>query len=120
MVRERLRRRSKKNAECNGRACRGCEFCTLPINPILDKDCNIAELYRKHLAPYRDHDGMSDSGIQGLTAENFNSYRNKINRDIEGNFGPSEARHLQISSHGKRPGVRYGLALESERIRIVI
>lgn len=35
-------------------------------------------------------------------------------------FGLSEARHLQISSHGKRLGVRYGISLESERIRIVI
>jgi CRISPR-associated protein Csx14 len=110
----------KKEAECHGHACHGCESCTLPINSILDKDSNIAELYRKHLAPYRDHDGMSDSGIQGLTAENFNSYRNKINRDMERAFGSSEARHLQISSHGKRPGVRYGISLESERIRIVI
>lgn len=110
----------KKGAECHAPACHGCESCTLPINLILDKDCNIAELYRKHLAPYRDHEGMSDSGIQGLTAENFNSYRNKINRDIENSFGASEARHLQITSHGRRPGVRYGMSLESERIRIVI
>jgi len=110
----------KKEAECHGSECHGCDSCTMPINAVLDNDSNIAELYRKHLAPYRDHDGMSDSGIQGLTAENFNSYRNKINRDMENAFGPTEARHLQISSHGKRPGVRYGIALESERIRIVI
>ena len=87
---------------------------------VLDKESNIAELYKKHLAPYCDHEGMSDSGIQGLTSENFNSYRNKINRDIENAFGPTEARHLQISFHGKRPGVRYGISLESDRIRIVI
>lgn len=108
----------KKEADCHGRACPGCESCAVTVKSVLDS--NIAELYRKHLAPYRDHDGMSDSGIQGLTAENFNSYRNKINRDMENAFGPTEARHLQISSHGKRPGVRYGIPLESERIRIVI
>jgi CRISPR-associated protein Csx14 len=110
----------KKNAACPEQSCHGCRECTAPINTILDQDCNIAKLYRKHIAPYRDHEGMSDSGIQGLTAENFNSYRNKINRDLETAFGPTESRHIQISSHGKRPGVRYGIALESERIRIVI
>jgi CRISPR-associated protein Csx14 len=110
----------KKEAECHDRACSGCENCALPINSVLDMDSNIAGLYRKHLAPYRDHDGMSDSGIQGLTVENFNSYRNKINRDLDNAFGPSEARQLKISSHGRRPGVRYGIPLESERIRIVI
>lgn len=110
----------KKEADCHGQTCHGCESCTVPINAVLDNDSNIAEIYRKHLAPYRDHEGMSDSGIQGLTAENFNSYRNKINRDIENTFGPTEARHLQISSHGKRPGVRYCISLESKRIRIVI
>jgi CRISPR-associated protein Csx14 len=110
----------KKEAECHELACPGCEKCAFTINSVLDMDCNIAGLYRKHVAPYRDHDGMSDSGIQGLTVENFNSYRNKINRDLENAFGPSEARHLKISSHGKRPGVRYGIPLESARIRIVI
>jgi len=58
--------------------------------------------------------------IQGLTVENFDSYRNKINRDLENAFGPYEARHLNISSHGKRHGVRYGIPLETARIRIVI
>ena len=110
----------KKESECFGQACNGCDLCTLPINSILNSDGNIAKLYRKHLAPYRDHEGMSDSGIQGLTAENFNSYRNKINRDLESTFGPGEARHLKISSYGKRPAMRYGITLESEQIRIVL
>lgn len=110
----------KKDAECLGATCHGCDECTLTITSIQERDCNIAELYKKHLAPHRDHESMSDSGIQGLTAENFNSYRNKINRDIENAFGPAEARSLQIASKGKRPGVRYGITLEKERIRIVI
>jgi len=110
----------KKEAECHTLACPGCDYCALPVNAVLDMDSNIAGLYRKHLAPYRDHDGMSDSGIQGLTVENFNSYRTRINSDLENAFGAGEARHLKISSHGKRPGVRYGISLESERIRIVI
>jgi len=111
--------RLKKESGCCANACPGCAACTLPTSEVLGNDRNIAELYRKHLAPYRDHEGMSDSGIQGLTAENFNSYRTRINRDLEQAFGPAEARQLRIASHGRRPGTRYGIPLDGQRIGIL-
>ena len=33
---------------------------------VLDKESNIAELYKKHLAPYCDHEGMSVRGYRDL------------------------------------------------------
>ncbi len=109
----------KKGADCDRPNCGGCDACSLPLTAILDRNCNIAEIYQKHLAPYRDHDGMSNSGIQGLTAENFNSYRNKLNRDIEKAFGPASAKLLAVSASGTRP-VKYGIRLNMNRISIIL
>ncbi|MDD2856897.1 MAG: CRISPR-associated ring nuclease Csm6, partial [Desulfuromonadaceae bacterium] len=81
----------KKDSECHKEKCPGCDACSMTISSILQNDCNVAELYRKHLSPYRDHEGMSTTGIRGLSAENFNSYRTRINHDIESAFGPVEA-----------------------------
>jgi len=110
----------KKKAVCQKDSCGDCDECRLTLTALLEKNCNIAEIYRKHLAPYRDHEGMSSSGVQGLTAENFNSNRTRINQDIEKAFGTADSKVLKIAAHGKRPGVRYGINLDRERIRIII
>jgi len=110
----------KKEAPCERLTCRGCDGCTLTTIQVLDESGNIAELYRRHCGVYRDHDAMSDTGINSLSQENFNSYRNKINRSIEQTFGPLHGRDIMIRSHGKRPGVRYGIQLSREKIQIII
>ena len=47
-------------------------------------------------------------------------YRAKLNRAICASFGDYEARRLRIDSIGPRPGVRYGIGLEREAIRVVM
>jgi len=110
----------KKNASCGSTRCSGCGECTCTLVEIMEQSGNIAELYRQHLARYRDHGAMSDTGIQSLNQENFNSYRNKINRAIEGAFGPLHARSIRIDSTGRRPGVRYGIQLSREKMQVII
>lgn len=110
----------KKDTPCERSDCRGCDRCHLTTPDILAEGGNIAELYRRHCAHYRDHDAMSDTGIQSINQENFNSYRNKINRAIQRAFGHVHGNEIAIASSGIRPGVRYGIRLSKERIRIVI
>lgn len=109
----------KKDASCGATLCRGCDACTLTTQQILGESGNIAELYRRHARCYRD-EAMSETGIISLNQENFNSYRNKINRAIEKAFGPLRAKEISIQSVGKRPGVRYGLPVARGRIQIII
>ena len=109
----------KKEAVCGREQCGGCDACMRTVDAISGSDCNIAELYRRHIAPYRDHDAMSATGVLQLDEANFRSYRSKVNRDIEQAFGPYEAASIAIASRGRKPA-RYGIALDRDRIRIVI
>ena len=85
----------------------------------MDQQDRITELYRKVMhGKYVDE--MSDTGITGLTSENFNMYKSKIRKDLERRFGASESKQLEISSIGKRPYTRYGILLDQSQIRVVI
>ena len=60
------------------------------------------------------------SGATALDEDYLKQYRAKLNRLIRIAFGDYEARRLQIESRGPRPGVRYGVAVEREAIRVVL
>jgi len=81
-------------------------------------DRRIYQLYRMNPVA-RVHDTMGEGSIGRLSAENFRSYRSKINKDLLKGFGTMAMHDLEIASHGKRPDTRYGLRLDKERIRIV-
>ncbi|PIV02684.1 MAG: TIGR02584 family CRISPR-associated protein [Syntrophobacterales bacterium CG_4_8_14_3_um_filter_58_8] len=99
-------------------SCRGCAECYLDFQGISDRQREITELYRKAAAD-RELTEMSDSGILGLTAENFNSYKGKIRKNLERGFGAQDAARLAIVSVGRRPDTRYGLGIDREKIRVV-
>lgn len=109
----------KKDAACSRKSCKGCDDCFVTVSGIFEREGMIANLYRR-IEPGKDHDAMSDTGIQGLSAENFNAYKSKLRRDLERAFGPLEANRLEINTRGRRPNTRYGLALDREQIRIVL
>jgi hypothetical protein len=102
----------KRERDCTRRTCRGCDDCFLSIVDILDNQEAISAIYRK-TGIDRDRSEMSDSGVH---SQNFNSYKSKIRREL---FGPYELKYLEIASKGRSPGVRYGIGLERERIRVV-
>ncbi len=108
----------KKEGFCSRKSCRGCDDCYLSLVDLLDRQEEISALYRK-TGIGRESSEMSDSGVYSLSAENFNSYKAKIRRDLERGFGSYELKHLEITSQGRRPGVRYGIPLDRERIRVV-
>lgn len=60
------------------------------------------------------------SGATALDEEHVGQYRSKLNRAIRSTFGEYEARLLQIGSFGPRPGVRYGIGMARELIRVVM
>ncbi len=107
----------KKNCEKDVASCRNCTDCFLEIQEICKRSNEIAELYRK-IVVKREISEMSDSGILGLTPENFNSYKTKIKRDLERGFGLYAHGELAIDSVGTRPDTRYGIKIDKDRIRI--
>lgn len=100
-------------------ACRGCNACYLDFPGIADRQHEITILYRK-IAGGRECAEMSDTGILGLTAENFNSYKAKIQRDLERGFGVPATARLAIAASGRRPDTRYGLGIDRDKIRVVL
>jgi hypothetical protein len=63
---------------------------------------------------------MRDKGILNLGKEDFNTYRSKIQRDIEQGFGLDARREIAISSVGARPNKRYGIKIDREKIKVVL
>lgn len=110
----------KKSSQCQDAACRGCSNCFLQMPQILEPDNlkQIATLYQR-IRPSCDAGAMSDTGILSLSAENFNSLRSKLNRRLLNSFGAVEKEYLELTSRGIKPGVRYGLQLEPEKIQLV-
>jgi CRISPR-associated protein (TIGR02584 family) len=107
----------KKECKKEVPSCRGCTDCYQSMQDVLERQKNVAEIYRR-LTANRDHFAMSDSGILSLGKENFNSYRSKIQKDIERGFGMYALREISIASVGKRPDTRYGIKMDRERIRV--
>jgi CRISPR-associated protein Csx14 len=105
---------AKKDGACNRSTCQECESCYLTFEQISGRQEELTRLYQR--ISTRE---IGKSGIVNLDSLEFNSYRSKINKEIALCFGEYEARKLQIESFGARPGVRYGLRLNKERILIV-
>lgn len=110
----------KKEVECDTANCKGCEKCFIQSAQIFaEHETSIAKLYRR-IEPGKDHDAMSSTGITALSAENFNTYKSRLHKDLEKAFGRLEAEKLAISSKDKRPNTCYGLKLDKNQIRIVM
>lgn len=109
----------KKACALSGRSCRGCTDCYLERDEVFKHSADIAAIYRKIAARSRPFDEMSDSGILALSKENFNSYRSKISDALRTGFGLYALKEIEIESVGKKPGKRYGIPIEREKIRIV-
>ncbi len=108
----------KKGASCGERSCRSCRDCYLSLEEILNRQEEIAGIYRQ-LEPRRTQGEMSNTGILSLSAENFNSYKSRIRTGLERAFGSYEVAHLAIDSQGKRPDTRYGIPLDRGRIKVI-
>lgn len=108
----------KKNCTREVGNCRGCDDCYLDFTGVAGRQGEITKIYRQ-VAGGRDTWEMSDTGILGLNAENFNSYKGKIRKELERGFGAYATPQLAIEAVGHRPDTRYGIALDREKIRVV-
>ncbi len=108
----------KKDCPKEVETCGACTDCFIEIQSIFEKQGQITDLYKK-VSGGRLPDEMSDSGITGLSAENFNMYKGKIKRDLIHRFGPYALKDLEIASVGSRPNTRYGIRMDRSKIEIV-
>jgi CRISPR-associated protein Csx14 len=100
------------------RSCRYCSDCYLDYASVSAHQNEITSLYRR-IGSSRALSDLSNSGIAGLTAENFNSYKGKLRRDLAEAFGLYAAGQLAIEGKGKKPDRRYGIRMDKGRIRVV-
>lgn len=111
--------RQKKIAACIDGDCPGCSACLLAMPEILNRQVQIAEIYR-HANPQREEESLSHSGILALDADNLRSYRAKLCRRLQQAFGVQVADEIAPLAFGARPETRYGLPLGRDRLRLVL
>jgi len=114
--------KSDKIAQTTGtrvRRCRNCSDCYLDFAGISARQTEITALYRQ-ITRSRDVSDLSDSGIIGLTAENFNAYKGKVRRDMANAFGLYTGGALAIEGRGRKPDTRYGIRMDKSRIRLIL
>ncbi|MDD3295478.1 MAG: CRISPR-associated ring nuclease Csm6 [Geobacteraceae bacterium] len=109
----------KRENRCGKDTCRGCEGCALTQDEVVSSSEKVSEVYR-NISRGRPVEEMSATGVARLDGDNFKSYRSRINKALERTFGPAETERIAIATHGRRPGVRYGIPLDRERIRVVV
>ena len=107
----------KKNCPHPERRGKTCDACFIDIQTVMERQPEITALYRR-LRGTRPLEEMSSTGILGLTPENFNSYKTRINQDLETAFGVPAVERIGITAIGRRPNTRYGIRLERRKIQI--
>ena len=108
----------KKDCPKKADHCGSCTECFMEIQSVLGKQDQITDLYRK-ISTGRPLDEMSDSGIVGLDAPNFNMYKGKIKSDLANRFGMYALKGIEIASLGTRPNTTYGIKMDKGKIEIV-
>ena len=108
----------KKNCSLETESCGICTECFIDIQAVFEKQDQITDLYRK-MCGTRPLNEMSDTGITGLSSENFTSYKSKIKENLTNRFGPYALKELEIASVGTRPNTRYGVPMDKAKIKIV-
>ena len=108
----------KKDCPNESDRCGACTDCFIDIQTIFEKQGLITDLYRR-VSGSRPLDEMSDTGITGLSSENFMMYKGKIKNDIVQRFGFYVLKDLEIASVGTKPNTRYGIMMDKSKIEIV-
>ena len=108
----------KKNCSQDMESCGNCRECFIDIQTIFERQEQITDLYKK-VCGTRPLNEMSDTGINNLNADNFNSYKSKIKGNLINRFGPYALKELEITSVGKRPDTCYGILMDKAKIEIV-
>lgn len=109
----------KKECPKEQKTCGACTDCFMEISDIFKNQSKITVFYKK-VSRGRPIEEMSDSGITGLNAENFNSYKAKLKKELLNHFGQYALKELEIASEGTKPGIRYGVRMSKEMVEIVL
>lgn len=95
-------------------SCRGCTACYLDYRQISDRQETITDFYMRLGGT------KTDKGICALVKEDLRTYVSKINKDLQKAFGMQAAQLLGVATSGKKPDTSYGLAMDRERIKLLI
>ena len=95
-------------------SCRGCTACYLDYRQISDRQETITDFYMRLGGT------KTDKGICALAKEDLRTYVSKINKDLQKAFGMQAAQLLGVATSGKKPDTSYGLAMDRERIKLLI
>jgi len=101
-------------------SCRECVECFCEAAEVVSTFAPQIRRFYQLIPGSRLVEEMSRSGIVDLSAENFRSYRAKINAKITQAFGTSAAEKLIISATGRKPDTRYGIRIDRKGIRMVM
>ncbi len=108
----------KKQCKKEDADCRHCTDCFLGTQEVFDRQAAITDLYIK-LCGTRPIEEMSDTGIICLNAENFQSFKSKIKKNLQSMFGPYALAELEIASVGSKPDTKYGILMNKGKMEIV-
>ncbi len=93
--------------------CGGCTDCYLDYEQISNAQAVITDIYRKI-------GGTTEGkGICALEKDELRAYVSKIRQDIGRAFGATAAGQLAVTSAGRKPGTRYGIGMDREKIKLI-
>jgi CRISPR-associated protein Csx14 len=110
----------KKDCRLEKTSCGSCSDCYLNVQQVFARQERIADLYRRIIGNDFLFSGRTDSRIVDLGDEAFHQYKAKIRNALKKQFGAYLTPRLEIASIGQRPDTRFGIAMDRERIRIVL
>lgn len=93
--------------------CGGCTDCYLDYEQISNAQDVITDIYRKIGGT------TQGKGICALEKDELRSYVSKIRQAIGRAFGATAVQQLAVTSAGTKPGTRYGIGIDREKIRII-
>ena len=108
----------KKDCPNETDRCGNCTDCFIDVQTLFEKQELITDLYRR-VSGSRPLDEMSDTGITGLSSDNFNMYKGKIKHELLMRYGPYALKDLEITSTGARPNTCYGIRMDKGKIEIL-
>ena len=109
----------KTTCSLNIKGCRTCRRCFLSIEEIFPHQEEITSLYQRVSRNVLLLSEIANSCIDKVDKESFIQYKSKIKTKIKNTFGPYLLPKLEITSVGRRPDTKYGIALDKNRVKII-
>lgn len=110
----------KLTCKSNSSSCLDCKDCYIDISTILNETKNIEVIYSKIVNKCKTNTKKTliSKTLKELNADDFNSLKSSINKQLRNYFGYSVSKKIEITSIGKRPNKIYGIEINKDHIVI--